>query len=248
VERDVKIVGGPSRLQPGYTLLESIFQGLLTHTLVVGPMAHRYKMARFKRSASQQDLILCNLVSRREVFTQIGLFSSDLFPNEENEWMDRASAAGLRMVYQPLLQIFRPQRKTLKQFLFTMIRYGIGRTHQFRVAGVFALPMILPFLLVTACCGVVFSILKLGAGVSLLGLAAGYFGLALVHGVTSFFFCDPRPGSKQALLIGALGPLVPVTYGLGQLIGWFVAKPGRTTVYVKLVTPENQPVLPASQT
>src|SRR5271170_73887 len=86
---EVEIVGGPALLRPKATAWEEIFHALLTHTLIVGTVSARYAARGDFRAATQTDLILCNLAVRRSIFDKIGPLSTDLYPNEENEWLDR---------------------------------------------------------------------------------------------------------------------------------------------------------------
>ena len=131
----VEIVGGPAILRPRATAWEEIFNALLTHTLIVGTISARYAARGEFRPATQTDLILCNLAVRRTIFEKIGHLSTDLYPNEENEWLDRARVAGIVAYYDPNLQVFRPQRTTPGQMALTLLRYGMGRTKQFQVSG-----------------------------------------------------------------------------------------------------------------
>jgi len=109
-QSDVEIVGGPALLRPHATAWEEIFHALLTHMLIVGTVASRYAARGDFRIATQTDLILCNLAVRRSIFEKIGPLSTKLYPNEENEWLDRAHAAKVGAFYDPALQVFRPQR------------------------------------------------------------------------------------------------------------------------------------------
>jgi succinoglycan biosynthesis protein ExoA len=124
----VEVVGGPALLRTQAAPRERIFQALLTHPLVVGPLRARYAAVGSFRRSSQRELILCNLAARRAVFERIGQLPVDLYPNEENEWLDRAHAAGVGIYYDPALRIFRPQRETWGAMARTLVRYGIGRT------------------------------------------------------------------------------------------------------------------------
>ena len=132
---EVEIVGGPALLRPHATAWEEIFHALLTHTLIVGTVSARYAARGEFRPATQTDLILCNLAVRRSVLERIGPLSTKLYPNEENEWLDRAHAAGIGAYYDPALQVSRPQRSTWGQMARMLLRYGMGRTRQFRVSG-----------------------------------------------------------------------------------------------------------------
>jgi len=184
---EVQIVGGPALLRQDASPPEQIFQALLTHTLIVGTISSRYSARGVFRPARQTELILCNLTARRSVFTQIGLLSSELYPNEENEWLDRAHAAGAGAFYDPQLQVFRPQRATLSQLGHTLIRYGMGRT----------------FWAVFAC-----------------HLEIVFIVLWLVASAIIALSCDSGLRVWQRIVAGLTAPAVPLTYSVGQLIGW----------------------------
>ncbi len=228
----VQIIGGPSLLLPGATGWEPLFQSLLANPLVVGPISARYQPARFTpdakpRPATESSLILCNMAARRLVFREIGYFSPALFPNEENEWLQRAQARRLGIYYQPRLWVYRPQRKTLKQFFLTMIRYGIGRTHQFRALPTFSLPLLLPlFALVMLGC-ILYAVVRYPEA-RLPILELGIAGYLLVAGVQSIASTTQIPNhwTKTALATLLMGPLVPVFYTLGQFLGWFLPNSG----------------------
>ena len=208
---EVEIVGGPALLRPGATNWEQIFHALLTHPLVVGGVAARYAAWGKFRAAKQTDLILCNLAVRRETFTRIGPLSSNLYPNEENEWLDRAHAAGLGAYYDPALQVFRPQRRSPREMMATLLRYGIGRTRQFRVSGWrFTFHQVLPVMMLTALLALV--VLRLEREFTLLWLLA-----ALVVAAT----CETSLRGWRRLVAGLVAPAIPLTYAVGQVIGWF---------------------------
>jgi hypothetical protein len=239
-DETVAILGGPSLLQKQHNAWEPIFQVLLTNPFIVGPMSNRYKPSSANSAATQADLILCNLAARKSVFDAIGNFSSHLFPNEENEWMERATNRGLKILYQPLLHVRRPQRKTVRQFFYTMIRYGIGRTHQFQVSRQLAFPMMAPLFLVAGFVSIPFGWVFLGWWITLLVLLSSYLFLGVFQAITSLFLSIPRPSPAQSLVVGILAPLVPVTYAVGQLLGWGVKGPGSETAPVLLVNEQNK--------
>jgi hypothetical protein len=207
---EVEIVGGPALLRPGASTWEQIFHALLTHPLVVGGVAARYSAWGKFRAASQTDLILCNLAVHRSNFARIGPLSNDLYPNEENEWLDRAHAAGLGAYYDPALQVFRPQRRAPGEMLRTLLRYGIGRTRQFRVSGWrFTFHQVLPLLWLAGLGE--FAVLRLGWEFVALWLL-----VAVVVAVT----CEASLRGWRRVVAGLIAPLIPFTYSLGQIIGW----------------------------
>jgi GT2 family glycosyltransferase len=208
---EVEIVGGPALLRPQATAWEEIFHALLTHTLIVGTISARYTARGDFREATQTDLILCNLAVRRSIFDKIGPLSTDLYPNEENEWLDRAHAAGIRAYYDPNLQVFRPQRATPGQMALTLLRYGIGRTRQFRVSGWRpTFHQILPVMLIASLVALVRWHLEVEFVI--LWLCA-----AVLIALTTPSLLQPW----QRLVAGLMAPFIPLTYTVGQVIGWF---------------------------
>jgi hypothetical protein len=208
---DLEIVGGPALLRPNATAWEEIFNALLTHQLIVGTIASRYAARGEFRIATQTDLILCNLAVRRSIFQKIGPLSTDLYPNEENEWLDRARAADVGAFYDPGLQVFRPQRATLGQMGLMLLRYGMGRTRQFRVSGWRpTFHQLLPVILVATVYAVVHWHLET-AFVILWLIASGI--IALTSGSLLHVW--------QRIVAGLIAPLIPLTYAVGQVLGWF---------------------------
>ena len=207
---EVEIVGGPALLRPQATAWEEIFHALLTHTLIVGAVSARYASRGEFRVATQTDLILCNLAVRRAIFEKIGPLSNDLYPSEENEWLDRAHAAGVGAYYDPCLQVFRPQRTSPGQMGLMLLRYGMGRTRQFRVSG--WRPTFHQFL----------PVMLIATFAALLHwhLEADFVILWLVASAIIAFTCKSLLHGWQRIVAGLIAPLVPLTYAMGQVLGW----------------------------
>jgi succinoglycan biosynthesis protein ExoA len=208
---DVEVAGGPALLRPEARPLEKIFHALLTHPLVVGPVSPRYGARGDFRAATQTELILCNLAARRSLFARIGLLSPQLYPNEENEWLDRAQQAGAGIYYNPRLQVYRPQRSTWSQIFKMLLRYGIGRTRQFQVSGWrFSPYQFSPLILLAPVAAVA------------LGLRGEitFAALWLLVSVVVALTCGGGLNGWQRIVAGLVAPLIPFTYALGQLLGW----------------------------
>ena len=207
---EVEIVGGPALLRPQATAWEEIFHALLTHILIVGTVSARYMPRGEFRKATQTDLILCNLAVRRSIFEKIGPLSTELYPNEENEWLDRAHAAGVGAYYDPGLEVFRPQRATLGQMGLTLLRYGMGRTRQFRVSGWRpTFHQFLPVMLIATV-----------AALLQWRLETDFVVLWLAAAAVIAFTCDSLLRVWQRIVAGLIAPLVPLTYVVGQVLGW----------------------------
>ena len=208
---EVAIAGGPARLRKEAGAGEEIFHALLTHTLIVGTVSARYEPRGAFRPATQTDLILCNLAVRRSIFDKIGTLSSDLYPNEENEWLDRAHAAGIGAYYDPALEVFRPQRAAPGEMAQALFRYGMGRTRQFRVSGWrFTFHQVLPVILLATLVALFYW-----------GLELDFVVLWLVASLIVALTCDSRLHGWQRIVAGLIAPCIPLTYAIGQIAGWF---------------------------
>lgn len=229
---EVEVVGGPALLRLAARGPERIFHALLTHPLVVGPVRARYAALGAFRPSSQTELILCNLAARREVFEKVGHLPIELYPNEENEWLDRAQIAGVGIYYDPALQVFRPQRATWMEMARMLVRYGIGRTKQLQVSGGhFTAHQLAPLALLVPLAAVSFGM----RGLTLFGFAwlaaAMLVANSIGRGLTG----------SQRMVAGLVAPFVPLLYAWGQVIGWFRSWPGADAA-VEIMDENGQPV------
>jgi succinoglycan biosynthesis protein ExoA len=207
----VAAAGGPSLTPDTDTPLQQAFGMAFASVIGGGGMRNRYRRAGSVRSTSDRELILCNLSFRRELFLQHGGFDERLYPNEENELMERVRRGGCVLIHDPDLAVLRSQRPTLKAFCRQLFGYGRGRGEQTMVSGIIKpitfvpslfilylllLPLFrkpvyyLPFLcyLLMICSAAVLNTLKSG-----------------------------RP--RSALLLPVVFPLFHICYGAGLLCG-----------------------------
>ncbi len=132
----VASVGGPSLTPDTDTILQHAFGMTFTSMLGGGGMRNRYRRIGEVRSTGDQELILCNLSFRREVFLGNGGFDERLYPNEENELMERIRRAGGLLIHDPDLAVFRSHRPTFNAFCRQLFTYGRGRGEQTVISGV----------------------------------------------------------------------------------------------------------------
>jgi succinoglycan biosynthesis protein ExoA len=128
----VQIVGGPNLCPPAAPFLEQVFALVLGSWIAFGPSRARYAKVGAERATSEKELILCNLLGRRESLLQHGGFNEALYPNEENALMDNLQNAGGTLLYDPELFVWRRPRRTLRAFAKMLLNYGRGRAEQFR--------------------------------------------------------------------------------------------------------------------
>jgi succinoglycan biosynthesis protein ExoA len=85
------------------------------------------------RATSEKELILCNLLARRDALLELGGFNEALYPNEENALMDELQKRGGKLLYDPDLLVYRQPRATFAAFCKMLLNYGRGRAEQVRL-------------------------------------------------------------------------------------------------------------------
>jgi len=226
----VKMLGGPNLCPPGAPMVEKVFALVLASWLAFGPSRARYAAVGELRNSGEKELILCNLLARRDALMASGGFNEALYPNEENALMDELQKRGGKLLYDPAFYVHRRPRPNLKAFGRMLLTYGRGRAEQFRlhptpgsalnfVPPMFCLYLVtLPFLPAWGLIPLAFY------GLALLGQAA-----ALAAGASPIHSLAAIP----------LMMLTHVLYGLGFWRGLFTSlkPPGeRATVPVELET------------
>jgi succinoglycan biosynthesis protein ExoA len=129
---DVRVVavGGPSITPSGDTRFQRAIARVLSSTLGGGAIRNRYRRHGGLRDTDDRELILCNLAFRKDIYVEYGGLDERLYPNEENELIDRLLASGGRLLHDPDMYVVRSQRPTLKAFIRQMVTYGRGRAEQ----------------------------------------------------------------------------------------------------------------------
>jgi succinoglycan biosynthesis protein ExoA len=129
----VAMVGGPNLCPDDAPLLERVFAVVLSSLLAFGPSRARYDAVGSVRSSSEKELILCNLMARRQPVAALGGFDEALYPNEENALMDELQKRGNKLLYDPAFVVYRRPRPALGAFCRMLMTYGRGRAEQFRL-------------------------------------------------------------------------------------------------------------------
>jgi len=127
------VAGGPNLVPPDAIPFERTVNAVLASWLGSFKVRNRYAAIGSVKEATEKDLILCNMMIRRNIFTAKGGFRLDLYPNEENEFLNRLLHSGFRLVYDPRAGVYRSRRKSLGAFCYQAFRYGRGRAQQMKV-------------------------------------------------------------------------------------------------------------------
>jgi succinoglycan biosynthesis protein ExoA len=129
-EPGIKIVGGPSIYDGTSSDLKLSFQAVFASAFGLGPFRARYSSIGTVRRSSENELILCNLMVDRKFFLDEGGFNTNLYPNEENEFLNRVCARA-KIYYHPLAICYRDTRESFRAFAKQIFRYGKGRAKHF---------------------------------------------------------------------------------------------------------------------
>jgi len=219
---DVAVAGGPSLTPSTDSPLQRLFGLALTSPFGAGAVRNRYRAVGAVRDTTERELILCNLAVRRDVFLSLGGFDERLYPNEENEFLDRVQNNRHRILHVPELSVLRSQRRSVRSFARQMFSYGRGRaeqtliSHRLPVASLvpaaflvylLLLPLVAGFhtwLWAPLCAYLLFSVLFAGISaatsgkLSALGLA-GVFPLMHIANASGLLYgFIPRPRSHHA--------------------------------------------------
>jgi succinoglycan biosynthesis protein ExoA len=127
------VAGGPNLVPPDAISFEKTVNAVLASWMGSFKVRNRYAAIGSVKEATEKDLILCNMMVRRKTFLSEGGFRVDLFPNEENEFLNRLLHKGNRLVYDPRGAVYRSRRKSLGAFCWQAFRYGRGRARQMKV-------------------------------------------------------------------------------------------------------------------
>lgn len=216
----VKMLGGPNVCPHDAPPLEQVFARVLASWLAFGPSRARYTPVGAVRQTSEKELILCNLMARRDAMLELGGFNEALYPNEENALMDELQKRGGKLLYDPAFAVHRRPRPSLKSFARMLMTYGRGRAEQFRLHPTpgsllnFVPPLFLLY------------VVALGPGLASLGWGLGKFLLLplLLYGVVLLGQTAMLVGGGRLLSSLAAGPLIVLAhllYGFGFWRGLF---------------------------
>jgi len=150
INSDVRIAGagGPDLTPPDNSYIQHLFGYAMSSYFAHWKMRARYCPAGKQRASGEKELLLSNMAMRKDVFLKQECFNEKLYPNEENELINRIQEGGYIFIYSPELRIYRDRRKTLLEFARQFYRYGQGRMNQIFIEGVFRnLQFFIPFLL-----------------------------------------------------------------------------------------------------
>lgn len=213
----VAVVGGPSLTPVEDSWLQQLFGQALASKFGSGAVSNRYRAYGEARKTTDKELILCNLAVRRSVFIDLNGFNECLYPNEENEFMERVTSAGYSLLHAPSMLVFRSQRHTLKAFIRQMFNYGRGRGQQTLITRSYSVTSFVPLFFVVY---LVLSLIYIN-NLILLSPLVIYICAASVSSLSVL----RRTRRLFSLLLLGIYPLMHVVNGVGLLWGLLSGRP-----------------------
>ena len=138
MDKDAMIagVGGVDITPADNNYLQHLFGYAMSSYFAHWKMRSRYTPTGKEKVACEKELLLSNMAVKKEVFLASGGFNEGLYPNEENELINRISGMGYKFIYSPDIKICRDRRKGIFKFMQQFYSYGEGRLNQMRTEGV----------------------------------------------------------------------------------------------------------------
>ncbi|MCL5773738.1 MAG: glycosyltransferase [Firmicutes bacterium] len=119
--------GGPSLTALDDTFIQKCFGYIFSSYLCASAMRAKFTPVGKARLSTEKELILCNLSFKTRVMKESGGFNEKLYPNEENELVNRLLSRGKKIIYDPEIFIRQSRRKNIFEFIKQLFRYGRGR-------------------------------------------------------------------------------------------------------------------------
>lgn len=226
---EAAVLGGPELTPQTDTIIQKSFGAVFASFFASGKSSLRYKSSGVIRKSSEKEIILCNMFVRKTVFEELKGFDERLYPNEENEFLNRVKENKGVIIHDPGLFIYRSKRKDYPGFIRQCFNYGRGRTEQSFVN--FSLSDLVNFV---PAFFLIYLLSELATGcMDLMPLAA--------YAVINIFFSVKIAAalkSPQAGLLSFLNFfLVHICYGAGTLYGFvtsFTLKDRQTDTKIQI--------------
>lgn len=140
---DAVILGGPSVLKKKQNLLYQLSSIFFSSSFGVGPVKNRYNSSGVTRKASEKDLILCNMLIKRDFFLKTKGFDHSLYPGEENEFLKSLSVCSC-ILYEPCAIVYRKPRRNFCGFVLQLFSYGKGRSKHLKLKNLYEYSFLIP--------------------------------------------------------------------------------------------------------
>lgn len=137
------IIGGPSVLRVDSDSISKLSGLFFSSSFGIGPVKSRYNSTGIIRKAHEKDLILCNLLIKKDFFLKTLGFNENFYPGEENAFI-KSLKDETCILYNPESVVFRQPRETFHLFLKQMFSYGSGRAKHLELTRFFEYLLLIP--------------------------------------------------------------------------------------------------------
>lgn len=209
----VAAVGGPSLTPQSDSTLQQAFGIALASCFGGGAVCNRYRRKGVARTTGGHELILCNLGFRRSAFLDAGGLDERLYPNEENELIDRLIMRDWLLIHDPDLAISRSQRENFAEFVRQLFTYGRGRAEQTLISRSISVASLLPSLFL-----IYMLFIPICANSLIILPFLCYMGIITAN---SFWEVSRRRSWKLLPLLLLVLPALHLSYGAGMIWGGF---------------------------
>jgi len=215
-------VGGPNLTPASDGFLQKTFGYALASPFAHFKMCARYKSTGDMRYAGEKELILCNLSIRKETFLHEHGFDESIYPNEENEFINRLVEKEHKFIYDPDAYVYRSRRNRFPEFIRQLFHYGSGRADQILVEGLSRKSLLFFLPLGLLCYLVLLFILRVFEYFYWwMGLPLAVYGLPAILSALQFAVQERTPFLIAILPVWYL--LMHFSYGAGLLGGFLNA-------------------------
>jgi glycosyltransferase involved in cell wall biosynthesis len=123
---EIAAAGGPNYTPPQSSFWARASGYAYAARAVTGPTQSRYALNRRISSATEHDLILCNLFVRKSAISRLG-FPKNFVSNEENYLLQQLASSGEKLVADPGLAVYHDRRPNFYGLWEQAMKYGTGR-------------------------------------------------------------------------------------------------------------------------
>jgi len=212
-ENKAEVMGGPSLSEKNDSFFQKTAAMALGSFIGSASSRSRYIRTGKPRRSDETELILCNMAVNKKLFLKMKGFNPKLYPNEENEFLNRIKKQRKPIFYHPELTVYRGHRKNLHAFIKQIFTYGRGRGEEvsIRPTDITLFPLI--------SLGLIFYILLLFLiPYGILFIPGLVYGFILI--MTSLWGTYTSGRMMTLLLLPLLYFVIHTVYGIGFLSGF----------------------------
>jgi GT2 family glycosyltransferase len=214
---EIAAVGGPNLLPKNSTFSQKAQDCVFSSIFGTYSGSSRYSSRGKIRFSDEKELILCNLCFKKDIFLKEEGLNETLFPNDENELLNRLRTKSYKFIYNPHALVYHQRRGDFISFAKQIANYGRGRARQILINPKFS--DLIYFLPLIFCCYIL-SLFFLRNQFYLIPL----FAYILLDFAFSFYESIKSRDLRFFPLLLILFPLLHISYGIGNLYGFITGR------------------------